>query len=130
MVAESLHRFSLTLHIYGTWHSHYFQFCDIINNSLVFVFNNLFVSMPFSKPYFCVLKWSFDWRVTVLQKCNFGFFPRYPGDVGKGVRSAILDGRLERWSSFNGKYIYLLFKTLPVMGFVFVTNIFFKFGYE
>ena len=125
MVAESLYRwFSLTLHIYGTWHSPYFQFCDIINHSLVFVFNNLFVSPPFSKLYFCVLKWSFDWRVGVLQKCNFGFFPSYPGDVDKGFRFAILDGGMERWSLFDWKYIYVIQDT-PVMGFVLVTNIFF-----
>ena len=130
MVDESLYRwFSLILHIYGTCHSGYFKFYVIICNSLIFTFNNLFVSPLISKPYFYILRWSHDLTFPVLQKCNFGFFPSYPGDVGKVFRFAILDGGMERWSLFNWKYIYLLFKTLQ-WWVLYLSQIFFLFGYE
>lgn len=122
MVAESLCGwFSLTLHFNGMFHSGYFQFCVITSNSLAFVFNNLFVSPPISKPYFCILWWSFDLRFTVLQKHNFGFFPSYTGDVGKGIGPAV---SVEAWSSSKWKNIPVIQDT-PVMGFVFCHKYFF-----
>lgn len=101
----------LTLHLAHETHL-IFSFVILLTTVLYLFFNNLFVSPPFSKLLPHVLKWSLDWRVGVLQKCNFGFFPSYPGDVVKEFRSAISDGGMERWSLFNWKYIYLLFKTL------------------
>ena len=41
----------------------------------------------------------------------------------------ILDGGMERWSLFNWKYIYLLFKTLH-WWVLYLSQIFFLFGYE
>ena len=64
-----------------TCHSGYFKFYVIICNSLIFTFNNLFVSPLISKPYFYILRWSHDLSFPVLQKYNFGFFPSYLGDL-------------------------------------------------